>query len=146
MGIAERWLRFKPLPPDIRERPGLLKPVFRRDGVRLADLFGSLAAGREPDDVDLAVLPRNGDLSPLRQAIMKDLDTERVDLVNLKAASPVLKFEVVSSGRLICKTDDMTENEFETAVLREYHDTAHLRARQAEMLRERTSLWLSKKK
>ncbi len=146
MGIKERWLGFEPLPPDIIERITQLKPVFEREGVRLAYLFGSLASGRPAQDVDLAVLPRDSNLGQLRRMIAEALGTERVDLVNLKVASPVLRFEVISTGRLIYKSDDQAENDFEMAALREYRDTAYLRARQSETLQERTHEWLSKKK
>ncbi len=145
MGIKERWSGFKPLPRDIMERIGQLKPLFERHGVRLAYVFGSLAEGRPANDVDLAILPDKWDFFEMYPAITEILGTERLDLVNLKTAPPLLRFEVISTGKLIYKTDDDTENDFEMSVIREYHDTAHLRARQNETLRERTAQWLSRK-
>jgi hypothetical protein len=44
---------------------------------------------------------------------------------------------VVSTGVLIFKKSDLAENSFELSTLREYRDTAHLRAVQAEMLEKR---------
>lgn len=146
MGIKERWFRFKPLPSDISERIERLKPLFEREGVRLAYLFGSLSSGGQGQDVDIAVLPGDGDFSQLRQEIGEVLGTERLDLLNLKGASPLLRFEVIRSGRLIYRRDDQTENDFEMEVLRQYRDTAYLRARQATLLQRRTKQWLSRRK
>lgn len=145
MSIKERWRRFKPPPANIKERLPGLKPLFQEKGIMLAYLFGSLVERGRGEDVDLAVLPEEGDLSELRQEISELLGTERLDLVNLKLASPVLRFQVIKTGILIYKKDNDIENNFEMAVLREYKDTAYMRKRQMEVLEERTREWLSKK-
>lgn len=61
MSNPERWARHRPLPPDIDKRLENLTPLFKKEGVLLAYLFGSLAGKgektpRPPGDVDLAVL------------------------------------------------------------------------------------------
>ena len=91
MGIAERWKRFAPLPPETESRLERLGPLFEREGVLLAYLFGSLGQGKQGDDVDLAVLvqntpstePSDGAAFRLREPICELLGTERVDLVDL---------------------------------------------------------------
>ena len=103
----------------------------------LAYLFGSLAEREGGRDVDLAVLPGKEDLGNLREKLWKSLGTQRLDLVNLKTASPVLRFEVVKNGILLYKKNDDVETAFELAVLREYKDTAYMRKKQANILKKR---------
>lgn len=141
MGIHERWRGFKPLPPETRARLDLLPRLFQETGALLAYVFGSFPYHEEAADIDLAILPADGGLGDLREKITDILNTERVDLVNLKTATPVLRFEVVSTGVLIFKKSDLVENSFELSTLREYRDTAHLRAVQAEMVEERNKRW-----
>ena len=141
MGIQERWRGFKPLPPEIRARLDLLPRLFQETGVSLAYIFGSFPHYEGAADIDLAILPGNGGLGDLREKITEVLNTDRVDLVNLRTASPVLRFEVVSTGVLIFKKSDLVENSFEVSTLREYRDTAHLRAVQAKMLEKRSTRW-----
>ena len=141
MGIQERWRGFKPLPPETRARLDLLPRLFQETGVLLAYVFGSFPRHEGAADIDLAILPGDGGLGELREKITDILNTERLDLVNLKTATPVLRFEVVSTGVLIFKKSDLVENSFELSTLREYRDTAHLRAVQAEMVEERNKRW-----
>ena len=107
----------------------------------LAYVFGSFPHREGAADIDLAILPGDSTLGDLREKITEVLNTERIDLVNLKTANPVLRFEVVSTGVLIFKKSDLLENSFELSTLREYRDTAHLRALQAEMVEERNKRW-----
>ncbi len=146
MSIKERWSRFKPLPADIRERLQGLRPLFDKRGILLAYLFGSLAEKGRGEDVDLAILPGERDVTDIRGEISDLLGTERLDIVNLRIASPVLRFHVIKTGILLYKKDDDSENAFEMAAVREYRDTAYMRKRQAEILEARTEEWLSKKK
>jgi predicted nucleotidyltransferase len=141
MGIAEKWRGLRPLPDNIRERLGLLVTLFEEAEVLLAYVFGSFLHTEASDDIDLAVLPGRRGLENLREKICETLSTQRVDLVNLKTASPLLRFEVLSTGSLIFKKNEPVENHFELSVIREYRDTAHLRKSQARMLEERKKRW-----
>ena len=141
MGIAEKWRGLRPLPDDIRQRLGLLDTLFADADVLLAYVFGSFRHNETSADIDLAVLPGLRGLENLREKICETLSTQRVDLVNLKTASPILRFEVLRTGRLIFKKDEPVENSFELSVIREYRDTAHLRKSQARMLEERQKRW-----
>ena len=140
MSNPERWLKFAQLPADILAKLERLPAIFEPHGVELAYLFGSLARGEVGKDVDLAILTQAEPAFRLRAEISKCLDTERLDLVDLRRASPVLRFEVISTGRLIYCTDQMTVERFEIDTLHQYRDTAYLRRRQMEVLRERVSL------
>lgn len=143
MGIKERWRGYKPLPEDIKDRLQTLTTVFERNGVLLVYLFGSFVSSEKANDIDLAVLMKGETLADLRREVWDALGTERVDILNLKIESVVMKFEVIRSGRLIFKANSDLENRFEAAVMREYKDTAYLRRRQGEVLRERMKSWSS---
>lgn len=101
MSIPERWAKFRQLSPDINQKLTQLIPLFEKEGVLLAYLFGSLSRGRGGHDVDLAILTRSGPAFRLRAAITDCLETERLDLVDLQQASPVLRFEILRTGQLL---------------------------------------------
>jgi predicted nucleotidyltransferase len=140
MSIKQRWHKFKPLPEDIRGRLGELNSLFEQEEVLLAYLFGSLVRGKG-NDVDMAALVDRDNLSRLREKLWEVLGTQRLDLVNLRTASPLLRFEVISTGVLVYKKNDDIENAFEMATIREYKDTAHLRKKQSLTLKERMQEW-----
>lgn len=137
MGIAERWRGYGRLPRDIRERVGRLSQLFTTKPVRLAYLFGSAAAGGSPDDVDVAVLMREGSPLDLWEELVGVLGTDRLDLVDLALAPPLLRFHIARDGVLLFSESDDTENAFELAAIREYRDTRHLRDIQDAYLRAR---------
>jgi predicted nucleotidyltransferase len=139
----ERWRNFKPLPPNIRQRLEHLTSIFQRSNVRLAYLFGSLAQDRPGNDVDLAILRNDGPALELYAAISGVLGTERLDLVDLRTASAVVRFEVMSTGRLLYAAEEDSQLDFERETLRVYKDAAWRRRRQEDILRARITAWLS---
>jgi len=146
MGIPERWKGHSPLPEGIKSSLEELKPIFEREGVLLAYLFGSLAkngeaGGKEPHDVDLALLTEEKPAWKLWDEIAGALGTERLDIVDLRRASPVLLFEIIRSGRLIYSSDDAARERFVLNVLHLYRDTAPLRRRQRAALKRRMDRW-----
>lgn len=86
-----------------------------------AYLFGSLARGegRAESDVDLAVLlPVGHTLSAealwdARERISKALGAEEVDLVDLQAATTVMRMQIVSTGRVLYKASRTARERFE---------------------------------
>ena len=146
MGIAERWTKFRQLSPDINQKLTQLILLFEKEEVLLAYLFGSLGRGQAGHDVDLAILIRGEPAFRLREAITDCLETERVDLVDLQRASPVLRFEILRTGQLLYAADLALSERFELATLRLYRDTAWLRRQQREYLRERMEQWSSGEK
>lgn len=148
MSVSERWQGMAPLPPDIRQRLKRLPSLFEERGVRLAYLFGSLAEERQApgraQDVDLALLTVPGlPAYHLTDEIGKILGTERLDVVDLGTASPVLRFHIVSRGELLYAADEDVRLEFELETVRQYQDTEWLRRQQTAMLKERLAPWLS---
>jgi predicted nucleotidyltransferase len=146
MSIPERWDKFSELPLNIKQRLARLIPLFEREGVQLAYLFGSLGQDQSGHDVDLAILTEGEPAFRLRSAIAECLGTERLDLVDLRRASPVLRFEIVRTGQLLYTADQALSERFELATLQVYRDTAWLRRRQRAYLRERMELWSSGEK
>lgn len=89
-----------------------LKDLFASDdNVVLAFAFGSIAAGKmhPASDIDIAVLLRScqdrheyAEIAlSLSEQLSITLSTDRVDLVILNTASPLLMFEVATKGILI---------------------------------------------
>ncbi|MDI6751727.1 MAG: nucleotidyltransferase domain-containing protein [bacterium] len=138
MSIKERWKRFRPLPDNYRERLGSMR--FEDFDISLAYLFGS-STREKGEDLDIAVLTKEKDLSRLRGKLYEVMNSQRIDLVNLKSASSLLRFEVVKNGVLLYKKDDEEENRFELSVIKKYQDAEVRRKRQREMLFERTERW-----
>ncbi len=124
-------------------RPEELREVVEDfDEVRLAYVFGSVAAGtaQPSSDLDVAVL-----LTPdAGQAVLDRLidaleraSGRTVDLVDLSLAPPLLAHEVIRQGKLILSRDEGERVEFATRAVARYLDTAHLRKVQHQYLRER---------
>lgn len=96
---------------NLDEHLPALRDVFIQHGVVLAYLFGSQAEGtaRPSSDIDLAVLlppgtPREGFFDvrlSLINAAMDVLHTDKVDLVVLNEATPLLMHQVVKFGRVL---------------------------------------------
>ena len=119
--------------PDLAAR---LRSFFQdRSRVELAYLFGSTARGTTGplSDVDVAVrfLPGGGrrldERLKLQDALCRHLGSDRVDLVDLDDASPVLRYNVIRDGVLL-KGDKDVRVPFEVRTMAEYFDTHALRA------------------
>jgi len=145
MANRERWKRFEELPDDVRDRLERLPELLARRSVLLAYVFGSLAENETPpdppEDVDLALLVEGEPVHALRTDLEGALGTRRLDLVDLRRASPVLRFHVIRDGHLLYARDDEVLNRFELDTLHVYRDTAPLRRRHRRMLRERMDTW-----
>lgn len=141
MGVAERWAGFEELPEDIDERVERLGPVMASWGVRLAYLFGSLTRpGSQAHDVDLALLC-DGRVEALRETIGAPLGTQRLDLVDLASAPPLLGYHIISTGRPMVVSDEAERVRFEVTLLQRLHDTEWLRRRHAALQRQKAKRW-----
>jgi len=135
---------------EIRER---LVPLFsRRPEVIAAYLFGSAAGGHvhAESDIDIALLVEKEKYEKLDRAepygykagmiaeLAKALDTDKVDLVLLHQASPLLANEVISKGKLLFSRDGEARHEFEVSAKLRYLDTKPLREIKRRYLYERT--------
>lgn len=142
MATAEKWHKFKPLPADIRQRVQQLVPLFTQEGVLLAYLFGSLTHAEEAQDVDLALLlPEEKRPFHLLPTLYDTLNTERIDLVDLRRAPPTLKMEIIRTGQCLLAQPPNRRLEFELATIRQYQDTNYLRREQERLMKERFATW-----
>lgn len=142
MANPERWRRFEELPAEVGDRLEELPGLLEARSVRLAYVFGSMAGDEgEAGDVDLAILTESEPAYTLRADLEEALGTRRLDLVDLRRASPRLRFHVVREGRLLFASDDETLNRFVLDTLHLYRDTAPLRRRHRDVLRERIDAW-----
>ncbi len=142
MGTAEKWHKFKPLPADITKRLQQIVPLFVKEGVLLAYLFGSMVQADEAQDVDLAlILPEEKRPFHLLPPLFDILNTERIDLVDLRRASPTLKMEIIRTGQCLFAQPSTRQFTFELATIRQYQDTNYLRREQERLMKERFATW-----
>lgn len=108
-----------------------LAPLFLNDPrIVAAYLFGSCAEGfiHKRSDIDLAILVSPDKsfsldgLLDLEVKITLALHTERYDLVIANTASLILKFRIISTGKLIYNSNDTLRCDFEERVMQEYYD------------------------
>lgn len=93
-----------------------------------------------PRDLDIAILgtrPRTlQEILEVSSSIAKIIGCDRLDVVDLRAAGSVLKYQVVTTGKMLFCKDERATNEFELQVLREYRDSAYRRRVQFDLLRD----------
>lgn len=112
-----------------------------RQDVLATYCFGSQADSSclAPRDVDLAVLGRArftlDQLIEMTEAVSCAIARDDVDLVDLRAAGPVLKRQVVALSRLVYCRDEALVADFELSALAEFRDSQYRRRLQYELLR-----------
>ena len=114
--------------------------------VRAVYLYGSQATGaaRGGSDVDAAVLParplaldvRWGLAARLAEALRTD-----VDLLDLRAASAVMRHQVIVTGRLLYERDAFERQRFELAAFNAYFDLNIERRAILEDIRRRGTVY-----
>jgi|GEM_PF-3504014 len=72
---------------------------------------------REPHDLDLALLTKDQPAWKLWDAIAEAVGSEQPDLVDLRRASPVLLFEIISVRNLLYASDESLSSLFEKCVI-----------------------------
>jgi predicted nucleotidyltransferase len=121
------------LPEDLHEKFGdALNALCAKYGIELVVLFGSRAQGRaRPDsDYDVGVLCQRGSVSPgdyleLTYELGQALGCGNVDLVDLRAASPLLKYQAMSSGRPLYEATPGAFNLFYVLAWKMYQDARY---------------------
>lgn len=112
---------------EIRER---LAPLFREKGLQFIVLFGSAGTGmmHKKSDIDLAFLfDRPMEILSMTNKVIRLLHTDKVDVVDLRHSSPLLKYAIVEKGRLIYERSPGVFNMFYSLAFRMYVDTRKLR-------------------
>lgn len=124
-----------------REIDAVASYLSQQTGIVAGYCFGSQARRDcpAPRDIDIAVLAGQrlclDELLSLRRDLSLLLNSDRLDVVDLLAAGPVLRRNVVAANmRFFCR-DEHAANEFELRALAEYRDSAYRRRMQLELLR-----------
>lgn len=100
--------------------------LFEEEELQIVLLFGSIVQGRihKRSDIDVAFLfDRPADILPLTNRVTQLLQSDKIDLVDLRCASPLLKFSVAREGRLLYERAPGLFNAFSSLVFRRYGDT-----------------------
>lgn len=120
---------------EISER---LSPIFKEEGLQLVLLFGSLSSGKGhgQSDIDLAFLfDRPVNILELTNRVIKLLHTDNVDVVDLRHASPLLRFSIAKTAKVLYESSPGLFNEFYSLAFRMYLDTKKLRDAQSRAIR-----------
>ena len=131
------------------DRERIEKYAFEK-GIKFIILFGSQAVGdrHENSDFDVAVLTtRENNLSVLEMYnemldfLSKGLGIPdyRIDLTNLNKANPFLKYEVVSSGKLLYGDEDEYAD-YRAGAFKDYIDSQPLFHLEKYLIKKRQNL------
>ena len=115
-----------------------LEPLFHDAGLQLVVLFGSLAKGiaKSNSDIDLAFLyDAPVDAVSLTNRVSQLLRTDAIDVVDLRTASPLLKFSVMQYGQSLYERSPGAFTTFYSLAFRRYVDTKKLRDAQRSVVR-----------
>ncbi|MEW6001351.1 MAG: nucleotidyltransferase domain-containing protein [Nitrospirota bacterium] len=115
---------------SVEEIRNKLAPLFENEGLQLVVLFGSAVSERihKQSDIDIALLfDRPIDIFSLTNKVIRLLRTNNIDVIDLRYASPLLKFIIAKSGRLLYEREQGIFNEFYSLAFRRYVDTKKLR-------------------
>ena len=116
-----------------------LSPLFNDEGLRLVLLFGSAVSGKihRKSDIDLAFLfDKPVDILALTNRVIRLLHTDNVDVVDLRRASPLLKYSAVRHGKPLYEREHGIFNEFYSLAFRMYVDTKKLRDAQEVAIKQ----------
>ncbi|MCG2813747.1 MAG: nucleotidyltransferase domain-containing protein, partial [Thermodesulfovibrionales bacterium] len=121
--------------------------LYSRNDVIAAYIFGSYASKRPGplSDIDIAVLLKSSINSKncgfIKLNIITDLievlSSDKVDIVILNVASPLLSHEIIKKGILLFSKDEEKCREYTAKATMRYLDTIHLRRVQDRILHER---------
>lgn len=99
-------------------------------------VFGSFARGdaNAASDIDIAV--QGGDIEQLRIDLMRQLQTDRVDLIDMRRAPPLLAMAIAKDGRVVFEKTPGSFTAFVSLSFRRYCDTAKLRDQRRAALQD----------
>jgi predicted nucleotidyltransferase len=120
---------------EMKER---IAPLFEDESLQLVLLFGSVVTGatHKKSDIDLAFLfdgPVN--ILAFTNRVIRLLHCDNVDVIDLRHASPLLRFSAVQKGRLLYEKSPGVFNEFCSLAFRMYVDSKKLRDGHAEVIK-----------
>ena len=127
----------------------LEKFFSRKREIKFAYLFGSLAKRKNSklSDIDIAVSVDKklidekkhpyGYKTSLITDLMSELHTDKIDLVVLNEATPLLAHRVIRDGILVDCKDESARINFQVQTIHQYIDTEKIRRIQEKYLKER---------
>ncbi|MBX3707643.1 MAG: nucleotidyltransferase domain-containing protein [Pseudomonadales bacterium] len=123
-------------------RCSLQRVLARYPFIEAVYLFGSHASGRAGpgSDVDLGLVGSKADFETHKLNILADLVVEgidRVDLVSLEGADPIMRFEAVHPNCLMFARPEFDHGQYFSRALREYFDLEPYLRTQREAYRRR---------
>jgi len=107
-----------------------LAPLLKEEALQIVLLFGSQSSGQvHPEsDIDLGFLyDEPVDLLELTNKVTRLLHTDRVDVVDLRRANPLLCFSAARQGKLLYERCSGLFTSFYSLSFRRYVDTKKLR-------------------
>jgi predicted nucleotidyltransferase len=122
---------------NIEKIKNSLTPLFNEKSLQLVLLFGSVASGKEyhESDIDLGFLfDKPIDILGLTNRVIRLLRTDRVDVIDLSRASPLLKHSVIRTGKALFEKTPGLFNIFQSLTFRIYVDAKKLRDAQEKAI------------
>ena len=119
---------------EIKER---LTSLYEEKGLQFVLLFGSTTSGKvsEQSDIDLAFLyDEPVDILALTNRVIQLLHTDRIDVVDLRHASPLLQFSAARQGKLLYERSPGLFHSFFSLAFRRYVDTKKIREAQGKAI------------
>jgi predicted nucleotidyltransferase len=119
-------------------------PIINKYDINLLLVFGSYQTERftKDSDIDLGYLARRNFDSEEELQLLKDFillyRRDRIDLVNLATASPLLMFETATHGQVLYEENDSFLR-FKLKASARYADTGHLRRMRQDYLNKELS-------
>jgi uncharacterized protein len=116
-----------------RIRTEMIATASLRPALELVVLFGSVAKKRatERSDIDVAIRCAAAcDLDALYMDLAPLFRTDRLDLVDLRRAGPILSFAIARDGVVLFERESGMYRQFQSLASRRYADTAKLRKAQ----------------
>ena len=107
-----------------------LAPLFEDESLQLVLLFGSVATGNTHarSDIDLAFLfDVRFDVVELTNRVTRLLHYDNVDVIDLRSATPLLKYSAAKKGIAIYEKMPGIYNQFYSLAFRRFVDTKKLR-------------------
>lgn len=121
--------------------------LYKRDEVITCYIFGSYPTEKinQRSDIDIAVLFRDNidrkEYSNIKLSIINELigllSFDRIDVIILNIASPLLSHNVIKKGLLLFSKDEVKHREYISKATMHYLDTIYLRKVQDRILHEK---------
>lgn len=115
-----------------------LMPLISKKGIKLVILFGSRAKGSNLDrsDYDLALMQDESfDIIKMTMEICRVLETDKVDIIDIRQVSPLLGMEIAKYGKIIFESKPGLFNSFKSLIFRKYCDTKKIRDARKESIK-----------